>query len=73
MANLIKTSLHTKSANGLTHWSVRTEAAEAGISKSSVVRYFQLFGLQLHRSESCKLSRPTRSSSRSCAMWPGCT
>ena len=31
-------------------------AAETGISKSSVQRYFQLFGLQPHRSESFKLS-----------------
>lgn len=31
-------------------------AAETGISKSSVARYFQLFGLQLHRTESFKRS-----------------
>ena len=31
-------------------------AAETGISKSSVQRYFQLFGLQPHRTESFKLS-----------------
>ena len=49
VAHLIKTTLHTKPANGSTHWSVRTVAAETGISKSSVARYFQLFGLQPHR------------------------
>ena len=56
VASLIKTTLHTKPANGSTHWSVRGVAAETGISKSSVQRYFQLFGLQPHRSESFKLS-----------------
>ncbi len=43
IANLIKTTLHTKPADGATHWSVRSVAAETGISKSSVQRYFQLF------------------------------
>ena len=52
VAHLIKTTLHTKPANGSTHWSVRTVAAETGISKTSVARYFQLFGLQPHRTES---------------------
>lgn len=56
VAQLIKTTLHTKPANGSTHWSVRTVANETGISKSSVARYFQLFGLQPHRTESFKLS-----------------
>jgi putative transposase len=56
VANLIKTTLHTKPANGSTHWSVRSVSAETAISKSSVQRYFQLFGLQPHRSESFKLS-----------------
>ena len=56
VAGLIKTTLHTKPANGSTHWSVRSVAAETGISKSSVQRYFQLSGLQPHRSESFKLS-----------------
>lgn len=56
VAQLIKSTLHTKPANGSTHWSVRTVAAETGISKTSVQRYFQLFGLQPHRTESFKLS-----------------
>ncbi len=56
VAQLIQTTLHTKPANGSTHWSVRSVAAETGISKSSVQRYFQLFGLQPHRAESSKLS-----------------
>jgi putative transposase len=56
VAHLIKTTLHTKPANGSTHLSVRTVAAETGISKTSVARYFQLFGLQPHRTEGFKLS-----------------
>lgn len=56
VAQLIRTTLHTKPADGSTHWSVRAVAAETGISKSSVQRYFQLFGLQPHRTESFKLS-----------------
>lgn len=55
VASLIKTTLHTKPANGSTHWSVRSVAAETGISKSSVQRYFQLFGLQPRRSENFKV------------------
>ncbi|GKT24230.1 hypothetical protein AVHM3334_14110 [Acidovorax sp. SUPP3334] len=39
VARLINTTLHTKPADGSTHWSVRTVAAETGISKSSVARY----------------------------------
>ena len=56
VAQLISTTLHTKPADGSTHWSVRTVAAETGISKSSVQRYFRLFGLQPHRTEGFKLS-----------------
>lgn len=56
VALLIKTTLHTKPVDGSTHWSVRSVAAETGISKSSVARYFQLFGLQPHRTEGFKLS-----------------
>ena len=56
IAQLINTTLHTKPADGSTHWSVRTVAAETRISKSSVQRYFQLFGLQPHRTEGFKLS-----------------
>ena len=56
IAELINTTLHTKPVNGSSHWSVRGVAAETGISKSSVQRYFQLFGLQPHRTEGFKLS-----------------
>jgi putative transposase len=56
LAELINTTLHTKPEDGSTHWSVRAAAEETGISKSSVHRYFKLFGLQPHRSETFKLS-----------------
>ena len=56
LAGLINTTLHTKPANGSTHWSVRAVAEETGISKTSVHRYFKMFGLQPHRSEHFKLS-----------------
>jgi transposase len=39
-----------------TQWSVRSAAAMTGIPKSTVGRYFALFGLQPHRSKSFKLS-----------------
>ena len=39
-----------------THWSVRGVAGATGVSKSTVQRYFALFGLQPHRSKSFKLS-----------------
>jgi len=56
IAELISKTLHTKPASGATHWSVRSIAAETGISNTSVHRYFRLFGLQPHRTESFKLS-----------------
>jgi putative transposase len=56
VAELIKTTLHTKPADGSTHWSVRALAAETAISSTSVYRYFKLLGLQPHRSETFKLS-----------------
>ena len=56
VAHLIKPTLHTKPANGSTQWRALTVADETGIAKSSVTRYFQLFGPQPHRTESFKLS-----------------
>ena len=55
VARLINRVLHSRPA-AATHWSVRSVAAESGISKSTVARYFALFGLQPHRSQSFKLS-----------------
>src|SRR5947207_2274129 len=55
VAGLLRKVLHSKPA-AATHWSVRSVAAHTGISKSTVARYFALFGLQPHRSKSFKLS-----------------
>src|SRR6202045_3272054 len=43
-------------SRSLPHSLVRSVAAHTGISKSTVARYFALFGLQPHRSKSFKLS-----------------
>jgi putative transposase len=56
VASLIRRTLQHKPKDGSTHWSVRRAAQESGISKSTVHRYFQLFSLKPHRSESFKLS-----------------
>lgn len=55
VAELITKVLHTKPSNA-THWSVRQCAEETGISRSTVHRIFNLFGLQPHRSNTFKLS-----------------
>jgi putative transposase len=56
IAMLIQRTLQKKPKAGSTHWSVRAAAVESGISKSSVQRYFQLFGIKPHRTKSFKLS-----------------
>jgi len=55
VADLVTKTLATKPAAG-THWTVRAMAAETRLSKSAVHRFFQLFGLQPHRTRSFKLS-----------------
>ncbi|MGH7914922.1 MAG: IS630 family transposase, partial [Candidatus Binataceae bacterium] len=55
VARLINRVLHSKPKHA-THWSVRSVAEDTAISKSTVARYFALFGLQPHRSKSFKLS-----------------
>ena len=55
VAGLISRVLHSRPKSA-THRSVRSVAAETGISKSTVARYFALFGLQPHRAKSFKLS-----------------
>jgi len=55
VAELINRVLRSKPKNA-THWSVRSVAEETAISKSTVARYFALFGLQPHRAKSFKLS-----------------
>jgi AraC-like DNA-binding protein len=55
VAELLTKVLHEK-PDGATHWSARSVATQAGISKSSVARYLSLFRVQRHRSKSFKLS-----------------
>ena len=55
VAGLINRVLRSRPPNAM-HWSERSVAKETGISKSTVARYFTLFGLQPHRSKSFKLS-----------------
>jgi putative transposase len=55
VAALMRKVLRSRPPNA-THWSVRSAAAASGISKSTVARYFALFGVQPHRSKSFKLS-----------------
>jgi transposase len=55
IAALIKTVLTTKPKHA-THWSVRSIARVTGISKSTVQRYFVLFGVQPHRTKGFTLS-----------------
>jgi putative transposase len=55
VAGLLRTVLDTKPIEGDTS-SVRTFAAETGISESVVQRYVSLFGVQPHRTKSFTLS-----------------
>jgi putative transposase len=55
VAELINTTLQTQ-PEGATRWSCRTLAGQTGVSKSTVQRVWNAFGLQPHRSETLKLS-----------------
>lgn len=55
VARMLRTVLQTRPP-GATHWTVRGVAGQTGISKSTVQRYFTLFGVQPHRTKSFKLS-----------------
>jgi putative transposase len=55
IALAIKTTLQTKPEGG-THWSCRSLADSSGISKSTVQRVWNAFGLQPHRQRHFKLS-----------------
>jgi putative transposase len=52
---LIKKTINTKPRGG-THWSCRSIAAETGLSKSTVQRVWQAFGVQPHRQKHFKIS-----------------
>lgn len=55
VAEVINTALQNEPPDG-THWSVRSMAKETGVSKSTVQRWFDLFGVQPHRQRHFKLS-----------------
>jgi len=55
VAQLMQQALEQRPDNA-THWSTRTFAAVTPLSKSTVHRYFTLFGIQPHRSRHFKLS-----------------
>src|SRR3954452_4861615 len=56
VAGLLTTVLQSRPASG-THWTGRGAAAATGIAKSSVQRYFRLFGVQPHRTRSSSFRR----------------
>jgi transposase len=55
VAAVIERTLRTTPADA-THWSIRSMAAEAGYSHSTIRRMWNAFGLQPHRSQTFKLS-----------------
>lgn len=55
VAEVINTALQTDPPDG-THWSVRSMEQHTGVSKSTVQRWFNLFGVQPHRQRYFKLS-----------------
>ncbi len=55
VAEVMNTALQSLPAHRA-HWSVRTIAAQTGVSKSTVQRWFDLFGVQPHRQRTFQLS-----------------
>lgn len=55
VAQVIERTLNTTPRDA-THWSIRSMAAEAGLSHTTIRRIWNAFGLQPHRSETFKLS-----------------
>jgi putative transposase len=55
VARLVRRTLETKPGNG-THWSIRQIATETRVSKSTVHRIWQAFGIEPHRQKHFKLS-----------------
>jgi transposase len=55
VAQLVRKTLETKPKDG-THWSIRQIAQQTRLSKSTVHRIWQAFGLQPHRQKHFKLS-----------------
>lgn len=55
VAAVIERTLHTTPRDA-THWSIRSMAAETGLSHTTIRRIWNAFGLQPHRSETFKMS-----------------
>lgn len=55
VAEVIERTLNTTPKDA-THWSIRSMAAETGLSHTTIRRIWTAFGLQPHRSEAFKLS-----------------
>lgn len=55
VAQVIERTLNTTPRDA-THWSIRSMAAETGLSHTTIRRIWAAFGLQPHRSETFKLS-----------------
>ena len=55
VAQLVRKTLETKPKDG-THWTIRQIAQQTRLSKSTVHRIWQAFGLQPHRQRQFKLS-----------------
>jgi putative transposase len=55
VGQLVRKTLETKPKGG-THWSIRQIATETRVSKSTVHRIWQAFGLEPHRQKHFKLS-----------------
>jgi transposase len=53
---IVNATLHTK-PKAATHWSVRTMAAEQGVSPATVQRIWDAHGLEPHRTKAFKLSK----------------
>ncbi len=54
VAEVINAALHPPP--DATHWTVRSMSERCGVSKSTVARWFELFGVQPHRQRTFKLS-----------------
>ena len=55
VAEMIERTLQSTPKDA-THWSIRTMAAETGLSHTTIRRIWTAFGLQPHRSETFRLS-----------------
>ena len=56
VAEIVHRTLHRKPVDA-THWSTRSMASTGGVSRETVRRIWNAFGLQPHRAETFKLSR----------------